>query len=65
MKYSLKENYFDKFDTEEKLYLLGLLFADGCNSGDNISIGLSGDDRYLLERITEQIYENHRLLIVS
>ena len=65
MKYSLKENYFDKFDTEEKLYLLGLLFADGCNSGDNISIGLSGDDRYLLERISEQIYENHRPLIVS
>ena len=44
MKYLLNENYFENFETEDKIYLLGLLFADGCNTGSNINIGLSGDE---------------------
>ena len=30
-KYALDELFFDVIDTEEKAYILGLLYADGCN----------------------------------
>lgn len=63
MKYLLNEGYFEKFDSEDKLYLIGLLFADGCNNGNNISIGLSGDEeKYILEFISKKIYMNPRPL---
>lgn len=34
-KYTLNEKYFEKIDTEEKAYLLGVLFADGCVTNYN------------------------------
>lgn len=30
-KYTLDNNFFDKIDTSEKAYILGLLYADGYN----------------------------------
>jgi hypothetical protein len=63
MKYLINDNFFKNFDTDDECYITGLLYADGHNNGDNISIGLSGDDRYLLEEISSKIYLNARPLI--
>ncbi len=40
-KYFLNENYFDNIDTQNKAYLLGMLYADGCNHLEHYSITLS------------------------
>jgi len=53
-KYPIKEDFFDKIDTEEKAYVLGLLYADGCNNTDrnSVSLGLKESDKEILEKVT-------------
>jgi hypothetical protein len=48
---NINDNFFDRISTDFKAYTLGLLFADGCNSGNKISISLKKCDSYLLRRI--------------
>lgn len=48
--YAKKNRYFERIDTEEKAYLLGLLATDGNVSGRSISLALKACDRILLER---------------
>lgn len=62
-KYKLNIHYFDKIDTEDKAYFLGLLYADGCNSGENIQISLSGKDSEILNKISNNFYFNERPLL--
>ena len=40
-KYKINEKFFDEIDSEEKAYFLGILFADGYNSTDNMEIVIS------------------------
>ena len=49
-KYNLDEHYFDKIDTPNKAYILGLLFADGNNSlvKSTIRISLQESDKDIL-----------------
>ena len=56
-KYPINENFFDKIDTEEKAYILGLLYADGYNNTDrnSVSLGLKESDKEILEKITNLI----------
>ena len=53
-KYPIVEDFFDKIDTEEKAYILGLLYADGCNQTErnSVIISLKEDDKEILEKIT-------------
>ena len=53
-KYPIVEDFFDKTDTEEKAYILGLLYADGCNQTErnSVIISLKEDDKEVLEKIT-------------
>lgn len=62
-KYTLNEQYFDVVDTQEKAYILGLLFADGYISESNncISISLKEDDVDVLLKINEEIKSNRPL----
>jgi hypothetical protein len=53
--YSLNEYYFDKIDTIDKAYFLGLLFADGCNTGKGLKITLTEDDKEILEKFIKSI----------
>lgn len=50
-KYPLNENFFDVIDSEEKAYLLGLLYADGTNSTGKteIKLALHEQDASILE----------------
>lgn len=54
-KYSIDEHYFDNIDTEEKAYILGLLYADGGNCSKKnhyiVSLTLHPKDIDILEKI--------------
>lgn len=56
-KYPIQEDFFDVIDTEEKAYVLGLLYADGCNSTDrnSVSLSLKELDKEILEKVTSLI----------
>lgn len=60
--YKVKSDYFDNIDNEYKAYFLGLLYADGCNTGKNITITLKEEDAYVLKEFSEKIYYNKRPL---
>lgn len=56
-KYRLNETYFDAIDTPDKAYILGFLYADGCNSINKgtITIALQEEDREILEKMRLKI----------
>lgn len=66
-KYNLNENYFNKIDSEDKAYFLGLLFADGYNYtyGNNkyVSLRLSVTDIDILEKFQLYIDSNYPIKI--
>lgn len=66
-KYPLKEDFFDNIDTEEKAYVLGLLYADGNNNEErnSISLGLKETDKEILEKITALIQPTKPLQYVD
>lgn len=51
--YTADDHYLDTIDCEEKAYILGIMYADGNlhTNKKNISLGLSGEDLYLLDKI--------------
>lgn len=51
--YHFDEHYFDDIDTQEKAYILGILWADGCNftNKNSVILGLQEQDYELLEQI--------------
>lgn len=59
-KFNLDETYFEKIDTEDKAYFLGLLYADGCVSSNNsINITLQESEKGILETFILKLqYEN-------
>ncbi len=56
-KYKLNEHYFDEIDTPNKAYILGFLYADGCNSmgKGTIHISLQEEDKQILEDMRNEI----------
>ena len=61
--YSFNEHYFDKIDSEDKAYFLGLLFADGCNLKERniVCIELIKTDSAILEKFAEVTGNNRPL----
>ena len=55
--YSLDEKFFDNINSQEKAYILGLVFADGWINlrRASLGIGLNEDDKYLLEEISQMM----------
>jgi len=66
-KYSINETFFDIIDTQEKAYVLGLLYADGYNNTDrnSVSLGLKETDREVLDKITALIQPTKPLQYVN
>lgn len=56
--YDRDHNYFDNIDTPNKAYILGLLFADGCNYVDHnaIHLHLQEEDVDILTKIRDEIH---------
>lgn len=61
--YHCDEHYFDTIDTQEKAYILGLLWSDGCNqlSRGKVTIQLQERDKEILEQI-KKVSNNERPL---
>ena len=64
-KYFLNENYFDCIDTQDKAYLLGLLYADGCNYNGHITIRLQERDRDILDKMNSILCSNRPLRFID
>lgn len=58
-KYYFNEAYFQKINSEDKAYFLGLLFADGCNviSERKTRLTVQTEDNYILD-----VFKKHLLL---
>jgi len=63
--YSIDENCFDVIDSAEQAYFLGLLYADGGNTGGAISLQLIEHDRDILERLNLFLGSDKPLLRVE
>lgn len=63
IKYHCDDNYFDVIDTKEKAYILGLLWADGCNDINlgKIQLQLQERDVGILEAINKLTNNNRPL----
>ena len=66
-KYPIVEDFFDKINTEEKAYILGLLYADGCNQTDrnSVSLGLKETDKEILDKIAALIQPTKPLQYIN
>lgn len=66
-KYSLDEHYFDVIDTPNKAYILGFLYADGCNfpKKQTISMSLEEHDKEILEKIRLEIGSEKELEFIE
>lgn len=53
-RYTLNENYFEKIDTEEKAYILGLIYADGF-VGESNNFVLSMKDEHIIRDVARAI----------
>ena len=71
-KHNCNEDYFEKIDSNEKAYWLGLLFADGYvrkrkpfngkhKQGGVVGISLKNGDEYLLEKLIIDFESTYRL----
>ena len=56
-KYNVDENYFDIIDTQNKAYILGMLYADGynCEQKGSIRLSLQCEDKDILEKIRNEM----------
>ena len=66
-KYPIVEDFFDDINTEEKAYILGLLYADGYNdtNRNSVSLGLKETDREILDKITALIQPTKPLQYIN
>lgn len=59
---NINDSFFEKIDTEEKAYFLGLFYADGCNyingNASRVALSLQEDDKKILEIFNNFIYPN-------
>lgn len=62
-KYTINENYFDHIDTQNKAYILGLLYSDGCNylPQHRVKLELQERDKSILDKINIEIGSNKPL----
>lgn len=61
--YPTNINYFDKIDTEDKAYFLGLIAADGSIDNSRLRIELQKEDQYILEMFRDIISPEHPIYI--
>lgn len=66
-KHLIKEDFFDLIDQEEKSYILGFLFADGCVRKDkcNICLCIKDTDRAILIKIVSCIFTGNQNIIIT
>lgn len=63
-KYNVNESYFEKIDTPDKAYFLGLMYADGNVSNRAITISLQEKDLNILEKFKNYTQFTGKLQLV-
>lgn len=63
--HSMDESYFEKVDTANKAYFLGLIFADGCNKIQSVFLGLAEGDQYLVEALRKDVNYGGKIYIMK
>lgn len=58
---SVDSNFFEKIDTQEKAYILGFIYADGCVTNHALQIKISKNDIELLEQIKSVMHSDHKI----
>jgi intein-encoded DNA endonuclease-like protein len=59
LKYQINDKYFDKINSIEKAYFLGLLYADGTNKQCKaFSITLIEKDKHILDKFAKALYKD-------
>lgn len=61
---TLDLTYFDTIDTPEKAYVLGFIYADGCNTGKSLQIGIVAIDVEVLEFIKKELGSSDTLRFI-
>lgn len=66
-KYAIDESYFDVIDTQDKAYILGLLYSDGnvCLKKSCFNLSLQESDRDILNEINKCLKTNKPLLFTD
>lgn len=66
-RYTIDESFFDSIDTQNKAYILGFLYSDGCNmlGKGTVSISLQQGDRDILERMRKELKSTRPLEFVE
>lgn len=54
-------DFFEKIDTQEKAYILGFIYADGCITNHALQIKISKKDIELLEKIKSVLHSDHKI----
>lgn len=52
---TLKEDYFDIIDSEEKAYYLGLMLTDGSVNSKRLRLSLKAEDKYVLDKFRDEL----------
>lgn len=65
--YRLDEEYFDVIDNQNKAYILGLLYADGCNNTQTRSVILSlqEEDSHILYQIRDELHSDQPIKTIK
>ncbi len=61
---TLDLSYFDSIDTPDKAYVLGFIYADGCNTGKSLQIGIAAKDVAVLEFIKKELKSSDTLRFI-
>lgn len=56
--YTLNQDYFENINSHEKAYILGFLYADGCNRKDGITFSQDGERIDILKNIKKELESN-------
>ena len=66
-KYKCDLRYFEKIDTEDKAYFLGLLYADGCNheNANFVELKLQDRDKHILFAFRKYLKSNYKIKFLN
>lgn len=62
--HSLNIDYFKEINTSEKAYVLGLLYADGCNTRRGLQLGLQEEDIDAVAFVKSQLNASNKLRFI-